>query len=210
MRDCRNACIALSRLPGEAILIPLAYHYVFPALWLSWVVYWWVAARDVKSTAQRESLPSRLSHIVPLAIAVLLYSRQRVRTPLLAEHFLPSTEWSFWIGVLLTAGGLLFTVWARLHLGRNWSGSVTIKEGHELVTSGPYALVRHPIYTGLLLALLGSTLALGDLRAVLAFALAAGALWHKLRIEERWMRQQFGDAYQAYSRRVAALIPFVL
>jgi len=87
---------------------------------------------------------------------------------------------------------------------------VTIKEGHELVTSGPYALVRHPIYTGLLLALLGSTLALGDLRAVLAFALAAGALWHKLRIEERWMRQQFGDAYQAYSRRVAALIPFVL
>ena len=75
--------------------------------------------------------------------------------------------------------------------------------------SGPYALARHPIYTGLLLALLGSTLALGDWRG-LAFALAAGALWRKLRVEERWMRQQFGDAYQVYSRRVAALIPFVL
>ena len=190
--------------------MPLVYRYAFPVMWLSWVAYWWVASRDVKSTVQRESLPSRLSHIVPLAIAVLLYSSQRVRMPLFAERFLPLTEWSYWIGAFLTAGGLLFTVWARLHLGRNWSGSVTIKKGHELVMSGPYTLVRHPIYTGLLLALLGSTLALGDWRAVLAFALAAGALWRKLRVEERWMRQQFGDAYQAYSQRVAALIPFVL
>lgn len=191
-------------------MIPLAYRYVFPAMWLGWVVYWWVASRDVKSTVRRESLSSRLSHIVPLAIAVFLYSSQRVRIPLLAERFLPLTEWSFWIGAILTAAGLLFAVWARLHLGRNWSGSVTIKQEHDLVTSGPYALVRHPIYTGLLLALLGSTLALGDWRAVLAFALASGALWRKLRVEEDWMRQQFGDAYQAYSRRAAALIPFVL
>jgi protein-S-isoprenylcysteine O-methyltransferase Ste14 len=79
----------------------------------------------------------------------------------------------------------------------------------KLVTSGPYALVRHPIYTGLLLAMLGSALALGDWRGVVAFALAAGALWRKLRVEESWMQQQFGDAYQAYSQRVAALIPFV-
>lgn len=191
-------------------MILLAYRYAFPAMWLSWVIYWWVASRDVKTTVQRESLTSRLSHIVPLSIAVFLYSSQRVRNPFLAERFLPLTEWSFWIGAFLTAGGLLFAVWARLHLGRNWSGSVTIKEGHELVTSGPYALVRHPIYTGLLLALLGSTLALGDWRAVLAFGLSAGALWHKMRVEERWMRQQFGDAYQAYAQRVPALIPFVL
>jgi protein-S-isoprenylcysteine O-methyltransferase Ste14 len=191
-------------------MIPFAYRYAFPVMWASWVVYWWVASRDVKSTIQRESLRSRLSHIVPLSFAVLLYSSQRVRIPLLAERFLPLTEWSFWIGVFLTAGGLLFTVWARLHLGRNWSGSVTIKQGHELVMSGPYALVRHPIYTGLLLALLGSTLALGDWRAILALALAAGALWRKLRVEERWMRRQFGDAYRVYSQRVAGLIPFIL
>jgi protein-S-isoprenylcysteine O-methyltransferase Ste14 len=191
-------------------VLAIVYRYTFSVMWLSWVAYWWVASRDVKSTVQRESLPSRLSHIVPLAIAVLLYSSQRVRMPLLAERFLPLTEWSYWIGAFLTAGGLLFTVWARLHLGRNWSGSVTIKKGHELVMSGPYGLVRHPIYTGLLLALLGSTLALGDWRAVLALTLAAGALWRKLWIEERWMRQQFGDAYQTYSQRVAALIPFVL
>ena len=187
-----------------------AYRYAFPAMWLSWVVYWWVASRDVKTTVQRESLASRLSHMVPLAIAVLLYTQNRVRIPSLGARFIPLTEWSFWIGAFMTGGGLLFTVWARLHLGRNWSGSITIKKEHELITSGPYAAVRHPIYTGLLLALLGSTLALGDWRAVLAFVLAAGALWRKLRIEELWMRQQFGDAYQAYSRRVPALIPFVL
>ena len=190
--------------------MPLVYRYAFPAMWLSWVVYWWVASRNVKVAVRRESLPSRLLHIVPLSIAVLLFSLPSAPTGLLGKRFLPFAEWPFWVGSLLTAGGLLFTVWARLHLGRNWSGTVTIKQDHELITSGPYAVVRHPIYTGLLLAFLGSALALGEWRAVLAFALAAGALWRKLRIEERWMRQQFGDAYQAYSRRVAALIPFVL
>ena len=190
--------------------LPLVYRYAFPAMWLSWMVYWWAASRDVKSTVRRESVSSRLLHFVPLAIAVLLFSLQRVPIPFLAERFLPLAEWSFWLGSFLTAGGLLFTVWARLHLGRNWSGTVTIKDGHELITSGPYALVRHPIYTGLLLAMLGSALALGDWRGVTAFALAAGALWRKLRVEESWMQQQFGDAYQAYSQRVAALIPFVL
>jgi protein-S-isoprenylcysteine O-methyltransferase Ste14 len=189
--------------------LPLVYRYAFPAMWLSWMVYWWAASRDVKSTVRRESVSSRLLHFVPLAIAVLLFSMKRVPIPFLGERFLPLAKWPFWLGLFLTAGGLLFTVWARLHLGRNWSGTVTIKDGHELVTSGPYALVRHPIYTGLLLAMLGSALALGDWRGVVAFALAAGALWRKLRVEESWMQQQFGDAYQAYSQRVAALIPFV-
>src|SRR4029453_11803615 len=157
-----------------------------------------------------ESLPSRLVHIVPLVVAVLLFWGPRAPMGPLTQRFLPLTEWPFWVGSFLTAGGLLFAVWARLHLGRNWSGTVTIKQGHELITSGPYALVRHPIYTGLLLALLGSALALGDWRGFLVLALAAGPFWLKLRLEERWMRRQFGDAYLEYARRVAALVPFVL
>ena len=87
---------------------------------------------------------------------------------------------------------------------------MTIKEGHELITSGPYAIVRHPIYTGLLLAFVGSAMARGEWRGVLAVALVLWALWRKLRLEERWMREQFGEAYQEYCRRVSALIPFVL
>ena len=96
------------------------------------------------------------------------------------------------------------------YLGRNWGLTVTIREGHELITAGPYALVRHPIYTGLLLAFVGSAMARGEWRGVLAVAIASWTFWHRLRMEESWMRQQFGEAYQAYCRRVAALLPFIL
>ena len=190
--------------------MPLVYRYAFPAIWLGWLLYWWAASRDVKSTARREALPSQLLHIVPLLIAMILLIVPRVPIAFLRERVVPLTEWPFWLGLCVTCAGLLISVWARLHLGKNWSGIVTIKKEHELVTSGPYAFVRHPIYTGLLLGFLGTALAIGDWRAVLAFALAAGALWRKLRVEERWMRQQFGDAYQDYRKRVAALVPFVL
>ena len=186
------------------------YRYVFPAMWLSWSIYWFALSRNVKSTVRREPWTSRLMHIVPLVAAVYLLWVPSMPIAVLGERILPLAAWPFWIGSALTASGLLFTVWARLHLGKNWSGIVTIKEGHELVTSGPYAFVRHPIYTGLVLAFLGSAMARAEWRGVLAFALASVALWRKLRFEERWMRQQFGKQYRTYSQRVAALVPFIL
>lgn len=84
-----------------------------------------------------------------------------------------------------------------------------MKEGHELVTTGPYAILRHPIYSGLLLALVGSAIAVGEWRAVLAVALALLYFVPKLRLEERWMRQEFGEAYRVYCERTRALVPFV-
>ena len=134
---------------------------------------------------------------------------QEYRCPSLAIAFFHGPRGRSGLARHSTAAGLLFTVWARIHIGRNWSGTVTIKEGHELITSGPYAIVRHPIYAGLLLAFVGSGLARGEWRGVLAVVIAFLALWRKLRLEERWMREQFGPAYQAYSQRVAALIPFL-
>jgi len=186
------------------------HRYLFPAMWIGWAMYWWAASRNVKVTARHEPMPSRLLHIVPLTFALILLWRQHPSMGFLNERFMPWTEWAFAVGALVAAGGFLFTIWARIQLGRNWSGTVTIKEGHELVTSGPYALVRHPIYTGLLLAFLGSALALGEWRGVLGLALATAAFWFKLRLEEAWMRQQFGDAYAQYARHVAALVPFLL
>ena len=179
-------------------------------MWLSWTAYWWVSSRNVKRTAWHESLPSRLSHIAPLALAALLFSLPNSLAPFLSARFLPSATWPFKVAVVLTAAGLLFAVWARQYLGSNWSGTVSVKEDHQLITNGPYALVRHPIYTGLLLALVGSAMAIGEWRAVLGLALASLALWRKLRLEEHLMHQQFGETYQAYCRRVPALIPFVL
>jgi protein-S-isoprenylcysteine O-methyltransferase Ste14 len=184
--------------------------FLVPALWIGWGAYWWALSVHVKAAARRESVASRLLHVVPLLLAAILLWLPRLRVGVLDERFVPFAAWPFWTGAALTLVGLLFTVWARVHLGSNWSGIVTVKEGHELITSGPYGIVRHPIYTGLLLAFIGSAIARGEWRGVLAVALVVGALSRKLRLEERWMREQFGNAYQAYSQRVAALVPFLL
>ena len=190
--------------------MPILYRYLFPAMWLAWAVYWWISARHVKPTERHESVGSKLSHIGPLLLAAILFSVPHMPISVLGEKFLPPTAWRFAAAAALTAAGLLMAAWARRYLGTNWSSTVTIKEGHELVTTGPYALVRHPIYTGLLLAFVGSAIAGGEWRGVLAVAIAFWALWRKLRIEEQWMHEQFGEAYQAYCRRVSALIPYVL
>ena len=114
------------------------------------------------------------------------------------------------LGAALTFAGIAFAIWARVWMAGNWSSDVTLKRDHELIVDGPYRWVRHPIYTGILLALLGTALAVGEWRGLLAVVLAAAAFWRKLGIEEAVMRRQFGEAYSRYAKRVPALIPFVL
>lgn len=186
------------------------YRHLFTMLWLLWLGYWWLLGRRVKAVARSEAPLSRLLHLVPLFLAALLMWLPHFPVPVLGARFMPLLAWAFWLGAALTVAGLLFSVWARNHIGTNWSAIVTIKQDHQLIISGPYALVRHPIYTGLLLAFIGSALARGEWRGVLAVVIAFAAFWRKLRLEERWMHEQFGDAYSAYSSRVAALIPFIL
>ena len=178
-------------------------------MWTSWALYWWIASRSAKRTARKESLSSRLSYIAPLLVSIYLLAARDVAIPVLRERFVPALPSTFAIAALLTAAGLLFAAWARRHIAGNWSASVTVKEGHELVTTGPYSIVRHPIYTGLLLALVGSAIAVGEWRAVVALALAMFYFVPKLRLEERWMREQFGEAYRDYCERTRALVPFV-
>ena len=97
-----------------------------------------------------------------------------------------------------------------MHLGRNWSRSVTIKEGHELITTGPYGVVRHPIYTGILTGFLGMAIAISQVRGFIVVVLVFFAFWLKLSMEEKWIRSQFGETYAAYARQTAALVPYLL
>jgi protein-S-isoprenylcysteine O-methyltransferase Ste14 len=181
---------------------------LIPGMWIAWCLYWIVSARGTKRTVRRESWGSRISHVLPLVVGISLVALPYVPSPLFATRILPRTPATYWIGATLTFLGLAFTVWARRHIGSNWSGTVTVKENHALVCTGPYAWVRHPIYTGLLLAILGSAVARGELRGVWALVLCTIAFVSKLRIEERWMRQVFGAEYERYSATVPALIPF--
>ena len=186
------------------------YKPLIVCLWIAWGLYWFVAARDVKTTVRHETVASRMAHIGPLLIAGLLLCAKWLPLPWLYERFLPATAAGYWAGAALLAAGLGFSVWARVLLGRNWSGTVTLKQDHELIRGGPYRWVRHPIYTGLLVGFSGTALALGEWRGVLALVIVFVALWRKLRMEERWLGEVFGPQYARYRDEVRALIPFLL
>jgi protein-S-isoprenylcysteine O-methyltransferase Ste14 len=185
------------------------YRLLLPAIWLAYFFYWWLRSRGVKSAVRAEARASGRLRAFSHWFAILLMCYP-IPPPFLEWRLWTPSGFTYWAGVLVTVAGLFFSVWARHHLAGNWSREVTIKEDHELITSGPYGLARHPIYTGLLTGLMGTVMVIGELRAVLALALIALPLWFKMRLEESWMREEFGEKYVEYSRRVAALIPGLL
>ncbi len=186
----------------------LVFHELILALWVAWLLYWAFAAANAKRTERRESLASRLLHILPLLLGAWLIFGPRQRWGWLSTPLLPEAPARYGLALVLVALGLGFAVWARVHIGRNWSGTVTLKHAHELIRSGPYACVRHPIYTGLLAAFLGSAIARGEPRALLGLAIIAASFVRKLRIEEALMRATFPAEYPRYSAEVPALLPF--
>lgn len=187
----------------------LFYDWFFPALWVVYFLYWQVAARGAKSNERVEPLVSRIVRAVAFPFVLVLLMCPWLRIPVLDQSYLSETNWTawFWIGAVVSVLGLGFAIWARVYLGSNWSSSVTIKRDHELITGGPYGLVRHPIYTGLLTGFLGTAIAIGQVRGLVAFAFLFAMLWFKLRLEEQWMRLQFGEVYEQYAQRVPALVP---
>jgi protein-S-isoprenylcysteine O-methyltransferase Ste14 len=183
--------------------------YLHPLLWLAWIFYWKLAALDAKPTARRDGLGYRWLYILPLLAAFFCFWAP-VRVPALRVRLFEAGAMPYAIGTGLLVAGLLFSVWARVALGRNWSNVVSVKVDHELIQNGPYRWVRHPIYTGLLVALAGSALAQDMIADLPVVPLAFLGFWIKLRREEDWMRQQFGASYEAYCARTARLIPCLL
>jgi protein-S-isoprenylcysteine O-methyltransferase Ste14 len=128
----------------------------------------------------------------------------------LGREIVPWSEALYQVGAVLLFLGIGFAIWARVHLGQYWSAQVTLKPGHRLIRSGPYALARHPIYTGILLALIGTAVVVDEYRGVLAMLIALETFVRKLRIEERWLTQEFGAEYERYRKEVKALVPGIL
>jgi protein-S-isoprenylcysteine O-methyltransferase Ste14 len=186
------------------------YKYFFTVVWIAFFVYWQIKGANTKTTQRIESAASRIMRISIFLVVIALLLPIRIALPWLYLQLWPVGYWPFWLGAAVTIAGLVFAVWARGYLGRNWSSSVTIKQGHELITTGPYAVVRHPIYTGILTGFLGMAIAISQVRGFVVVVLILFAYWTKLRIEERWMRSEFGETYATYARRTAALVPYLL
>lgn len=183
--------------PGRAIA----------AAWVLWALSWLAAAAWTRKTEARagyfEEFPGRLLFVI--GGLILFGVLQLPRTPLAW----PVSETLGWLMLACVVAGFAFAWWARIHLGALWSGTVTRKQDHRIVDTGPYALVRHPIYTGALISAVATAIYRGRIEAAVGVAVLVVALWLQARLEERFLSRELGaKAYAAYSARVPMLIPF--
>jgi protein-S-isoprenylcysteine O-methyltransferase Ste14 len=179
-------------------------------LWVAWLLSWGVAAFWSNRTEKRGGI------VADIAFRILFYaSATLLLAPLSNRHYYAQVQfWHInaalkWILVALTATGFLFVWWARIHLGRLWSDWLTKKAGHHIVDTGPYRLVRHPIYLGLIFAAFATAIEKGTSFALFGAAILTFAFYTRARREERFLRVELGeDAYDAYARKTAMLVPF--
>jgi protein-S-isoprenylcysteine O-methyltransferase Ste14 len=181
--------------------------FMIIALWVAWALSWFLAAAWSNPTEKRAGFSKEIGYrLVQTAGVLMLF---------IPAHGYEGSLRLWHIGfpgalicIALIIVGFGFCWWARLHLGRLWSGNVTKKADHRVIDTGPYAWVRHPIYTGILLAALATAAAKGTVFGVAGASLMVVGLWMKARLEERWLSQELGDeAYGAYRRRVPMLVP---
>lgn len=179
-------------------------------IWIGFCSFWLLAAFVQKRNVRRQSVGSRLAQMSIILVALSPFFVFDPRLEFLYRHFYRDSFTIQYFGVLLMLAGCGFAVWARVTIGGNWSGLVTVKENHALITRGPYAWVRHPIYSGILLALVGTAVTLGTIVNLLEVPVIALAFWLKLRTEENFMVETFGEQYAVYRQQVKALIPHVI
>jgi protein-S-isoprenylcysteine O-methyltransferase Ste14 len=188
---------------------PLLHSRVFPALllWIAFMVYWGIAGRNSAPTKSSESKASTWLHQIVLTTALLLLF---IPVPGLTGWFLPQQlHYLVATGAIIQAVFIALAIWARRHLGRNWSGAVRIGVDHELVRTGPYRLVRHPIYTAMLGMFLGTAISSSQYHALLGLVILIFAYLRKTRLEEQILQQTFGAEYDAYRRGTWALVPLL-
>lgn len=191
---CARRCGTLT--PVRAVEI------IFAIGWAAFWLYWLVAAFSMKRGRVPWSRELRIRALIVVVVVIL------VRFGVFRGHSLNTDPWRAAFGLALFALGLGFAVWARVHIGRNWGTPMTQKEDPELVTSGPYHLVRHPIYSGILVAGVGTAIALSWLWLI-AVGLAGVYFLYSATVEERYLSEQFPDSYPVYKRSTKMLLPFI-
>jgi protein-S-isoprenylcysteine O-methyltransferase Ste14 len=176
-------------------------------LWMVWLLYWMASAWGVRRNKRGETAGQRTQTALVLAFGVFLIFARTTPLGPLNRRFVPESFGLRVAALILIVAGLGFSVWARVHLGKFWSSRVTLKEGHQLIQSGPYARVRHPIYSGIALAMLGTALFSGQWRALMGTSIFIVGHWLKSRREEALLTSQFGTEYEEYRGRTGSLLP---
>jgi protein-S-isoprenylcysteine O-methyltransferase Ste14 len=200
----------LTFIVPQVVRHPPTFHawpmWISGGVWIAFVTYWSAAAKNSAQVRKSESKESRAIHESLINLALLLLF---ISIPGLRLRFEPdSREWEI-AGLAIQVAFLALAVWARRHLDRNWSGEITIKIDHQLIRSGPYGRIRHPIYTAMLGMYAGTAVVSGEIHALIAVAMVAFAYFRKIRMEESNLHEAFGPEYSAYKRRTWALVPLV-
>jgi protein-S-isoprenylcysteine O-methyltransferase Ste14 len=176
-------------------------------IWTALLLVWMIAWLRTKPTQERAPLSSRLLYAIPVFIASWLLFSDNLPFTWLQSRIIPKNIYTESAAITLTALGNAFAIWARFYLGQNWSSAVSIKVDHKLIRTGPYTWVRHPIYSGLILAMIGTAIARREPRGLISIALLWLGFWIKSQMEEKYMRKTFGPQYEEYSQSTGALIP---
>jgi protein-S-isoprenylcysteine O-methyltransferase Ste14 len=177
-------------------------------IWLGWVISWVAASFWSGRTKSHVRTRNSWVYRLPILLGAILLSAWAPGTLLNTPLYDPGNAGTYLLAIVVLLG-ISFTWWARIHLGRFWSNAITRKEDHSIVESGPYGLVRHPIYTGLILAILATGAAVATVASLLGAVLISFGEWQKARMEERFLSAELGaEAYRAYSRRVPMIVPF--
>jgi len=177
--------------------------------WLVFLFYWIWMWNKTKPTAETHADPYVNLNRVLIVISMVLLASHRLGIGWLGYELIPRTLAKALTGLAVTWAGVAFAIWARKTLADNWSAQPSLKQNHELIVQGPFKIVRHPIYTGIIIAVLGTAIMGGQVRGFIALAIVFFALWHKSRFEEELMRKQFPEQYEAYAQGVKKLIPWV-
>jgi protein-S-isoprenylcysteine O-methyltransferase Ste14 len=190
----------------------LTYLQVIAGIWIIFLAFIYIPSLLFRTTVERISFRYvRRSIVIAIIVIILFIVITRYNSDTLILRIIPDSPIAGITGIVLTIAGLGFSAWARLHLGRYWSSMVMVRVGHRIVKTGPYRIVRNPMYTGILVAFLGAALAIGELVAFVVLGIGIVSIWVKIKAEEEILLEKFGEEYLQYKRDVrAAIIPWIV